>query len=568
MKKLCMLLAIAVNIFQLQAKKTEAFQINKVPDARCLSSSEKAADNGNIKRSSLNDPLSVASVIGDKLVRETPFAYRLEIAPESNLFNGMHMVDFGRNFHIDGKAAAFAYTRLNAPEDMEISIQVGHNDACTIWINGEEVYENSHNNALELINEERSIELPFHFNAALKKGINVMLIKMVTNRQEWRLYLQPPSDKGAVILQEKRVPGIGLMGMPCVDTMVTKVSNWLILGPFETENCPDNLLSASATPVFGQMFQGIGELVTWSIPRVDVIGNFFDPRPWGTNYHWNYHNGGVAWAMKVLGEVTGEYKYEKYADDFCDFQLRSIPFLKYETEVLGKSNVPNGLLINTPLLDFTLAPSLPFIYRLRKDKGFENRENYEQFIQNMISYAHKEQVRLPGSGIFTRTTPQKYTTWVDDMFMGIPFLVQAALYSTDENEREIYFEDAVNQILGFNKEVWDAEANLYVHARFSDRNEKMTHWSRANGWGIWATAEVLQYLPVNHPKYKVILRHFQTHVESLIRLQDEQGFWRNVLDHPDSRQEVSGTAIFTMVMARGIREGWLKGEKYRNSVDK
>ena len=39
---------------------------------------------------------------------------------------------------------------------------------------------------------------------------------------------------------------------------------------------------------------------------------------------------------------------------------------------------------------------------------------------------------------YTRDTPEKYTVWVDDMFMGIPFLIQAGLYS-DSPELRKYF---------------------------------------------------------------------------------------------------------------------------------
>ena len=49
---------------------------------------------------------------------------------------------------------------------------------------------------------------------------------------------------------------------------------------------------------------------------------------------------------------------------------------------------------------------------------------------------------------------------------------------------------------------------------------------------------------------------------SLVRLQTPEGFWCNVLDRPDSPKEVSGTAIFVMAMARGIRHGWLNREDY------
>ena len=46
-----------------------------------------------------------------------------------------------------------------------------------------------------------------------------------------------------------------------------------------------------------------------------------DPEVWGTTYQWNYHNGGVAWAMQQLGELTGTHKYTKWATDFCDYQM-------------------------------------------------------------------------------------------------------------------------------------------------------------------------------------------------------------------------------------------------------
>ncbi|MEI3485532.1 MAG: hypothetical protein V8R12_11675 [Bacteroides faecis] len=47
----------------------------------------------------------------------------------------------------------------------------------------------------------------------------------------------------------------------------------------------------------------------------------------------------------------------------------------------------------------------------------------------MIEYARFGQIRSEGMTNYTRTTPEEYTVWVDDMFMGIPFLIQAGLYS-------------------------------------------------------------------------------------------------------------------------------------------
>lgn len=511
--------------------------------------------------------LDVACLIGDKLVRETPFAYKLELESNNNVFNDIQMVDFGRNFPVAETAVAYAYTQLTVSEDREFTIQLAHNDACKIWLNGQEVYKKDGDRELEFLYEERSIELPFRVALKLKKGINSFLIKSVSKREKWQVYLQPPTMKGAVV-KDISYPNIGLNQMERVDKNIAAVTNWLIIGPFSGEDGFNTIYPPEKNQEFGFMYPGLNGPITWTIPKIDVIGNLIDSKSWGTNYHWNYHNGGLAWAMKVLSEMTGKTKYGKYADEFCDFQLRSVPFISYEKNVLGKDNVPNGLLTNTPLLDFKLAPSLPFIYRLRKEASFVNRAEYLSFIDSMLVYAKEKQIRLPGYSLFTRVTPQKYTTWVDDMFMGIPFLIQAALFSNTDADREYYFNDAANQILDFNKIVWDETADLYVHARYSDSDKKMPHWSRANGWGMWAMSEVLLYLPENHPHYREILKHFRKHAKSLIRYQNERGFWPNVVDYPESRDEVSGTAIFVMAMARGIREKWLDRKIYQPVVEK
>jgi rhamnogalacturonyl hydrolase YesR len=181
----------------------------------------------------------------------------------------------------------------------------------------------------------------------------------------------------------------------------------------------------------------------------------------------------------------------------------------------------------------------------------------------MMNYARYGQIRSQGMTNYNRNTPEEYTVWTDDMFMGIPFLMQAGLYAGSPEVREIFFNDAANQILDFNKHVWDADAKLYMHASYTSRPEvKLPHWSRANGWAIWAISEVLMYLPEKHPAYLQILKHFKTFAETLISYQAQSGFWYNVLDRDDSPEEVSGTAIFTMAMARGVRYGWLDKKKY------
>ena len=520
----------------------------------------------------MNSPLATVTRIGDKLIRDTPFEYRLEVKPVVHSLDRMHCVDFGRSFGIGRPAVAYAWTNLNSPEEMVLTLEVEHNDGCMIWLNGALVYQQIGNRDIQLRFDERSIGMSHELKLALRAGANSLLVKSETRGKEWAFYMQPPATNGAVLAETSAHVEIGLHGVPNIDGKVASLSNWLVMGSFP--NPVDGLrrtgLAMVHAPerefVFGRMCHGLDGPVTWTMPKVELLGGLIDPLPWGTNYSWNYHNGGVAWAMQELAAISGDLRYRSYASRFCDFHLDGIPFVDYQVKALNAVDSANHFIIDTPLLDFTLAPSLPFINRLRMDGDFSGRERYFQWVERMIRYARDEQVRLPGHGIFTRTTPVKFTTWVDDMFMGIPFLVQAALYSTDSVENSKFMDDAARQVLEFNTQVWDEDAALYMHARYFGNPVKLPHWSRCNGWASWAMTEVLAHLSPTHQDHPKILCHFRKHCASLLRFQHESGLWPNVLDHPDSALEVSGSAIFVMAMARGVMHGWLDGAVFRPAV--
>lgn len=522
----------------------------------------------------MKSPLNAVKRIGDKLIRDTPFEYRLDIPLAVRSFDRMHCVDFGRTFGLGRPATAYAWTHLKCQEDTLIRLQIEHNDGCRIWLNGDLVYDRPGDRDIRLHYDERSIGMSQEVEVRLRRGGNRLLIKSETRGCDWAVFIQPPATNGAVLVESAALPEIGLVGVDHIDTKVADLSNWLIIGPFPnptdaTGRCGLRMRQAPEDEfLFGRMYPGLDGPVTWTIPKVEILGGLIDPLPWGTNYNWNYHNGGVAWAMQALSDVSGDSRYHDYASRFCDFHLDGIPFVEHQVKRLHAVDSANHFIIDTPLLDFTLAPSLPFIQRLRSEKSFPNRDRYLRWIERMIRYAREEQVRLPNHGIFTRTTPVKYTTWVDDMFMGIPFLVQAALFCDDTAERQAFLDDAAHQTLEFNSQVWDDEAKLYMHARYYGNPAKLPYWSRCNGWACWAMSEVLMHLPPDHRKFPEILGQFQIHCSSLLRFQHDSGLWPNVLDRPDSPLEVSGSAIFVMAMARGVLFGWLDPGRFQSVVKK
>lgn len=514
-----------------------------------------------------NSPLSVVETVADKIIRETTFRFQLVIPAHTNTFDFVQFVDFGRTFGLGKPALAYALSELESRNDTTLTLQVSHNDALKIWINGAVVYEKMGAREVNMQPRERDVALESEFQISLKKGANRILVQSETRGKAWIFYLQP---KGALIEDRLRLnPRLGLDGMAGISPEIARLSNWLVLGPFDPA-AKNTAYGPEEQFEIGKLYTDGNKQLSWTIPKVEIFADVIDPKPyWGVYYNWNYHTGGVAWAMSNLAEATGIGKYDAYAKRWTDFMLDKKSFIGYQVNTLNGFQSTHHQLFNTPLLDFTAAPALPFIDRLRKQKQFANRSAYVDFVEAMKDYVVHKQIRLAGEGNFNRQTPEKFTTWVDDMYMGIPFLIQASLETTDLKEKQALLNDAASQILAFNRQLFNSNTGLYQHVQYSTRKVQFPYWSRANGWGIWATTEVLQQLVPDHPLRKQILNTYLKHVNALIKLQNpKSGAWHNLLDRPDSYEELSGTAIISMTIARGINQGWLSREKYLPYVKK
>jgi len=44
---------------------------------------------------------------------------------------------------------------------------------------------------------------------------------------------------------------------------------------------------------------------------------------------------------------------------------------------------------------------------------------------------------------------------------------------------------------------------------------------------------------------------------SLLKMQGDDGLWRQLLDHPEAWPETSGTGMFAFAMVTGVQHGWL-----------
>ncbi len=518
-------------------------------------------------------PIEDTKLVADRVIANSALKMRATISKPQKAFQQIETVDFGRSLNSFG-GIAYAYSNLESDANGEIEFQVSHTDGLKIWINGMLVYNKEGINDAVVEENERAWDLRYKFKALLKKGSNKVLIKsQLLKGNKWKFNLQPllPLPEEGDVNKGKEPLRFSLAADSLISKEVATVSNWIIIGPFKGDksNSADGLNTVYPPEIdmsFGKLYSSGESRFTWQLPKIELVTDVFDADPlWGSLYDWNYHTAGLAWAIGNLGVYTNQQIYKDYLNNYCDFMIGIKPYIFYEKYEMNRLNSRFSRMWNTHLLDFSAAPALPFIYSLVTNPSLKNNIGYTSLVSSTTEYILKSQLRL-SDGTLARETPFKYTLWVDDMFMGIPFLLQMSRYAKLEKEKEAYLNDAARQVIQFNKRLYNPKVNLYHHAWYSERpTAKLPYWSRANGWGIWAASEVLLYLPKNHPLYKPILTIYQQHISGIVKCQDKQtGFYPNLLDESESFKETSGTAIFTMAIARGINNGWLAKKEYSN----
>jgi unsaturated rhamnogalacturonyl hydrolase len=146
----------------------------------------------------------------------------------------------------------------------------------------------------------------------------------------------------------------------------------------------------------------------------------------------------------------------------------------------------------------------------------------------------------------------------DSVFMGTAIVAQAGALT---GERK-YF-DLADRHLRFMEALDLRPDGLYRH-----RPEADVAWGRGNGFAALGFALTLAELPAKSPGYEHALRSYRNLMAALLPLQNRDGLWRNVVNHPGAYAEFSGTAMIGFAMQRGLAKGWIRGRAYRQAVDR
>ncbi|MGB9458576.1 MAG: glycoside hydrolase family 88 protein [Bryobacteraceae bacterium] len=148
--------------------------------------------------------------------------------------------------------------------------------------------------------------------------------------------------------------------------------------------------------------------------------------------------------------------------------------------------------------------------------------------------------------------------WIDDMYMITILQLQAYRATGDK----VYLNRAALEMVAYLDKLQRPNGLFYHGPDFP------FFWGRGNGWVAAGMAELLTDLPKDHPKRARIMEAYRKMMASLLKYQDADGMWHQLIDHPESYQESSCTGMFTFAMITGVKKGWLKDKAYAQAARK
>ena len=205
----------------------------------------------------------------------------------------------------------------------------------------------------------------------------------------------------------------------------------------------------------------------------------------------------------------------------------------------------SGLIVNERHVDYSVFGAVPLeIY-------IETKE--QKYLDMGKAIADRQWMEPTPEGLTSETR-----FWIDDAYMITILQLQAYRATGDK----VYLDRAALEMAAYLDKLQKPNGLFYHGPDFP------FYWGRGNGWVAGGMAELLGDLPENHPKRARILQGYRTMMASLLKYQDADGIWHQLIDHPESYQESSCTAMFAYAMITGVKKGWLKDKAYSQAARK
>jgi unsaturated rhamnogalacturonyl hydrolase len=213
-------------------------------------------------------------------------------------------------------------------------------------------------------------------------------------------------------------------------------------------------------------------------------------------------------------------------------------------------------------VDVNVFGILPLeLYRAQVVKAFE-QQGVEDVDRAGVWEAFREQGMRYADGQWEDPLPDGLTRqvrfWIDDIWMIASLQIQTYRV-TGKPE---YLQRAAKVVTAYLEKLQQPNG-LFYHG-----TEGPFFWGRGNGWVASGLAELLTELPENDPHYPAILAGYHAMMEALLQHQGDDGLWGQLIDHPESFRETSGSAMFGYAMQMGVQRGLLPRRPYGKAVER
>jgi unsaturated rhamnogalacturonyl hydrolase len=148
--------------------------------------------------------------------------------------------------------------------------------------------------------------------------------------------------------------------------------------------------------------------------------------------------------------------------------------------------------------------------------------------------------------------------WIDDMYM----ITMAQLQAYRATGEAKYLDRAAREMVIYLDKLQQPNG-LFFHAP-----DVPYYWGRGDGWVAAGMTEMLRSMPQSHPQRARILKSYRKMMKSLLKYQDKNGMWHQLIDHPEAWPETSSSAMFTFAMVTGVKNGWLNQKTYGRAARK
>jgi unsaturated rhamnogalacturonyl hydrolase len=174
---------------------------------------------------------------------------------------------------------------------------------------------------------------------------------------------------------------------------------------------------------------------------------------------------------------------------------------------------------------------------------------FKDAADRMLQYLLKTAPRTADGTLYH--IDHKPQVWVDSMYMAPPFLAVAGEAA-----------EAVKQIEGFRRILWDLKARLFSHIWDDGKKdfERRAHWGVGNGWAAAGMARVVKALPPGMTAERDRLVGFIREVlDGCLRHRRPDGLFHDVVDDPRTFIETNLSQMLAYTIFRGVKAGWLPG---------